>query len=909
MTPIQPRITLSTDEMAQALRMCENEPIHIPGAIQPHGVMLVLHPATLTILQASTNTDCILGVAAEALIGQPVESVVGKMQAEVLRSTASPHNSAGIRSSVMRIRDVIFDAVIHRNEGGVILELEPAALNDSPFSDDVAGSGAFFSMLRGASLSLQQALGVDSLSQIVVDQVRELTGFERVMLYQFDEHWNGKVVAESRLTGVASYLGLHFPDSDIPAQARRLYARNPLRLIADTRYAPAPLTPIRNPLSGGALDMSDAVLRSVSPVHIQYLENMHVRASMSISILQNRRLWGLIACHHRAPRHIPYRARVAAELIGNLFAAQMFSLTEAKRRERMRMRDDFLAQISRIILPGQRFEEACGSFLGLAARALDAHGIVLAVGGKFQKSGRTPSDVELQAIITYLSTHNPHSVHHTENLEAVIADLGYVGGMLATPFSSLRNDFILWFRNPVQRLVRWAGKPESNIASIGTVGKPHISPRESFEAWLEVVSGSSQTWDKEDIDTANRILQIILESAKLEAESANAAKSDFLARMSHELRTPMNAILGLVTILERTQKDPQQQKYLQTLRVSSNALLNVINDLLDISRIEAREFHLDVQPLSLAALAEEVANLMRVQADAKKLRLTVALPKDDPLWCRGDPHRLKQIMTNLLSNAIKFTATGEVTLRLRREQGQKTPNLFVIAVQDTGIGILADKFETIFDRFTQADSGITRRYGGTGLGLAICKHLVSLMEGAIHVESTPGQGSTFTVSLPLPEATPDHGMEPGIALVPAEFSGSAGHILLVEDYEANIIVAVTLLKGMGYTVDVARTGVEALELLQAHHYHAVLMDVQMPELDGYTATRRLRALEAAQQRPHLPVIGMTAHALAGDREKCLAAGMDDYLPKPFQASELQQKLLQQLKQTPDTSATVAVDSG
>jgi CheY-like chemotaxis protein len=409
-------------------------------------------------------------------------------------------------------------------------------------------------------------------------------------------------------------------------------------------------------------------------------------------------------------------------------------------------------------------------------------------------------------------------------------------------------------------------------------------------------TATAPPWDKEDIDTANRILQIILESAKLEAESANAAKSDFLARMSHELRTPMNAILGLVTILETVQKDPQQLKYLQTLRVSSNALLNVINDLLDISRIEAREFHLDIQPLSLVALAEEVLNLMRVQADAKHLRLTAELPTEDRLWCRGDPHRLKQIMTNLLSNAIKFTASGEVTLSLRRERGanngaNNTTDLFVISVRDTGIGIPSDKFESIFDRFTQADSGITRRYGGTGLGLAICKHLVSLMDGAIHVESTQGKGSTFTVSLPLPETAPDAMIDGMIPLPSAAATGTAGRILLVEDYEANIIVAVTLLQGMGYTVEVARTGREALELLAQKEYNAVLMDVQMPELDGYTATRRLRAKEIEQKLPHMPVIGMTAHALAGDREKCLESGMDDYLAKPFQATDLQQKLL------------------
>jgi light-regulated signal transduction histidine kinase (bacteriophytochrome) len=280
MTPLpQPRAALSPEELRQALQGCENEAIHIPGAIQPHGVMLVLHPASFTIIQASANSDVLIGKSAEALLGQPVEAVIGKTQTELLKNTSpSAVNRSGIRSGVMQIGGTIFDAVVHRNEGGLILELEPSTPADSPFSDDPVGSGAFFSALRGASLALQQALSADSLSQLVVDQVRELTGFDRVMLYQFEDDWSGKVVAESRVAGMASYLGLHFPDSDIPAQARTLYARNPLRLIADTRYAPAPLLPARNPLSGGPLDMSDSILRSVSPVHVEYLENMRVRA-------------------------------------------------------------------------------------------------------------------------------------------------------------------------------------------------------------------------------------------------------------------------------------------------------------------------------------------------------------------------------------------------------------------------------------------------------------------------------------------------------------------------------------------------------------------------------------------------------------------------------------------------------
>lgn len=896
MTPLpRVRTPLGAEELRQALQNCENEPINIPGAIQPHGVMLVLHPESLNILQASTNTDVIIGKAAEALIGQSIESVIGKAHLDLLRNSPHNNNTAGIRSGFMQIGDKVFDAVVHRNEGGLILELEPATYHDSPFNGDSAGISAFFSMLRGSSLALQQTLTLDRLRQMAVDQIRELTGFDRVMLYQFADDWTGTVVAESRVAGVASYLDLRFPESDIPPQARMLYTRNPLRLIADTRSEPALLYPGRNPLSGGPLDMGHSTLRSVSPVHLEYLENMQVRASMSISILQNRRLWGLIACHHRTARHVPYRVRVAAELIGNLFSAQQFSLEESKRRERLRLRDTLLGQIGHLSLPGQRFEDVVdGNFLDIAKRALDAHGIVIVMGGRFYKSGHTPSDAELGAIVAHLGTKNRLSVFQTADLCKVIPDLTHGGGVLSAPLSSVNQDFILWFRDPVQRLVRWAGKPDKNVTPIASGSGYRLSPRGSFESWLEIIRGDCEAWNSENIDTANRLLQIILEMAKRDAEAANAAKSDFLARMSHELRTPMNAILGLVTILEATQKDPHQQEYLRTLRASSNALLNVINDLLDISRIEARNFQLESQPLSLTALAQEVTDLFQMQAAEKHLRLAVETPQGDGLWCLGDAYRLKQILNNLLSNALKFTGAGSVALRLRRTRGDDDTHAFVVTVQDTGIGIAANKLNAVFERFTQADSGITRRYGGTGLGLAICKHLVTQMHGTIQVESIPGQGSTFTVTLPLPEAEPQTTGLSAPEHTPSPETGR-GRILLVEDYEANILVAVTLLQGMGYAVAVARTGQEALEMLARESYDVALMDVQMPTMDGYTATRRLREQEAAQGRPRLPVIGMTAHALSGDREKCLAAGMDDYLAKPFQATDLQQKLLWHLR--------------
>jgi two-component system, chemotaxis family, sensor kinase Cph1 len=881
-----------------ALAVCAQEPIHIPGTIQPHGLMLVLDPDTLTITQISANCIAITGMPVNTLLGQSVQHLFTKSHRSALHTLKNGTPRTHVHAGTITLLETQYDIVAHATEAGIIAELEPTGSTPHEI---------FLNALQTLSQSLRTLTELPVLFQSIVDQVRQLSNFDRVMLYKFDPDYHGCVVAESRVTDIGSHLGLHFPASDIPQQARDLYVRNPLRLIRDNRALPVPMItlPGLSPRSrnNSPLDMSDALLRSVSPIHLQYLENMGVRASMSISILQDSHLWGLLACHHRTPRHVPYHLRVAAELMGHLFAAQLFTIGAHQRQKHRELRDTLLTDISHLVRPGCRFEEAFDSFPGLAARALNADGIVLALNGGLHKYGHVPSDAIIHHLVGWLTEHSPGAVWHSRDTNRDIPHKIFAdgqpdthqGGLLAVPLGSMNADFILWFRQPVQRTLDWAGHPHKEL--VATAHGYRLSPRASFATWREVVGRDAAAWDKDDLDAANRILQIILEAAKFEAEAANAAKSDFLARMSHELRTPMNAILGLVSILEMGQADPRQREYLRTLRLSSNTLLNVINDLLDISKIEAREFHLEEQPLSLTALAGDVLQLVQIQASEKHLRLSAELPVGDALWCRGDPHRLRQILINLLSNAIKFTTTGSVLLRIHREHGTtENSDRFVITVKDSGIGIPVDKLDMIFERFIQADSSITRHYGGTGLGLTICKHLVTLMQGTIQVDSAPGQGSTFTVILPLPAAddAPEATYVPAAITCPPAVHHPAQRILLVEDYEANILVAVTLLHTMGYTVDVARTGLEALELMEQQCYDAVLMDVQMPGLDGLEVTRRLRQREQQQGLPHLQVIGMTAHALTGDREHCLQAGMDDYLAKPFQIAELEQKLRQNM---------------
>ena len=389
-------------------------------------------------------------------------------------------------------------------------------------------------------------------------------------------------------------------------------------------------------------------------------------------------------------------------------------------------------------------------------------------------------------------------------------------------------------------------------------------------------------------------LQIALASA----EAANQAKTDFLANMSHEIRTPMNAVIGLANILSYSSPiTPKQKELIQTLQLSADSLLSLINDLLDIAKIESRNIHFEQIVFSVPEMVSEVISIMTVEAEAKKLLLRQIVECDcinERLFI-GDPARIRQVLLNLCTNAIKFTEVGSIFIEVtRRPTPQEEIEELIFRVEDTGIGIPPDKLETIFYKFVQADSSINRKYGGTGLGLAITKTLTELMGGTITVTSEPGKGSIFTVRLPMrrQEKKSEHSIPSAEEHKTIQENNTSGqHVLLVEDTPGNVLVATTLLEMFGFTYDVANNGLEAVNLVKsAKHYDAIIMDLQMPVMNGDDATRNIRAFESENSLSKTPIIGMTAHALPHYRKDCLEAGMDDYISKPFDPEIFKEKL-------------------
>jgi two-component system, chemotaxis family, sensor kinase Cph1 len=749
-----------------SLTNCDREPIHIPSAIQSHGVLLALAETSLVILQISQNSEIFLGKKPAALLGKPLSTLMQPEQVEVIRDCLNAEfenvNPLRLVLSVAG-KDQVFEGVVHRADQVVILELERSIEQQSVSFFD------FYKFVKSPINQLQSTTSLAALVEQAVIAIRNIIGFDRVMLYSFNKDGSGQVVAESKCEDVESFLGLHYPDSDIPKQAKELYRLNLLRIIPDTSYQRVVLQPPLNPVTGKALDMSLSTLRSVSPIHIEYLNNMGVNASMSISIVRDGQLWGLIACHHYSPKKLSYETRTICEFLGQIISFEIAAKTRAEdlayRIKLQVVHSRFVNTMANCQTLGEGLCQNPDDLMSLVG----ATGVVFCENHRFTCFGKTPAETMMPDLLEWVDQQiDENVIYSTNSLIKSYPQLAtyqdIASGLLALQISRSQQTYLLWFRTEVIQTVSWAGNPQKQTV-VDANNNSRLIPRKSFELWKETVHLKSLPWKTSEIESAlelhSRIVGILLQKAdelallNTELERSNMELDSFAYVASHDLREPLRGIHNYSTFLLEDYGDKLGEEgahKLMTLMRLTQRMEDLINSLLHYSRFGRAE--LVLQSVDLGNVIQDVLAVIKIsQPGLTDFRVFRPLPT---VQC--DRTQITELFTNLIINAIqyndraqKWVEIGYVSLEEPHQNLPKSLNPLqtIFFVRDNGIGIRTNHLESIFKIFKRLHPA-SRYIGGTGAGLTISKKIVERHGGSIVVESTYGEGSTFYFTLGQP---------------------------------------------------------------------------------------------------------------------------------------------------------------
>ncbi len=724
--------TLSPREMAAEyatgtvfdITECAREPIHLLGSVQSHGALLALAEPDLTVAVASANTGALLGVAPQALLGSPVADLLGAQQARQFREAAGEDDGV---AAIMPVRmeegaaGYSLEASVYRGDGLVICEFEPPA--DQPFR-----FSSFYSGARRALLQLEGSGTVTGLCEAAVRQVRAFTGYDRVVAYRFDADGPGEVIAEDVTPGWEPWLGLWFPAIDVPPQARQLYLRNWIRVIADVDDPGAALVPPLRPGTQRPLDLSGSALRTVSGYHLEYLRNIGVRGSMSVSLINDGRLWGLIACHSGTPRRLTADQRAACEMFGIALSLQLDRVEYRQRAAGEAAARQALPQI--IGAADAAGPERFGEHIVADVRLRDlvgADGVYARFGPAAHESGLVPDLPGLSALLARLPSRPVGRAWSTYRLGEELGDLAHLAGdcagLLLVPLGS-SGDVLAWFRGEASRTMRWAADPRRPVVT-GRRGQ-RLTPRGSSSVWQETVRGQSLPWSGEEHGIA---------------EETYRALSEAFVR----LQQPPRGIGSYATVVEEGSAAPDDltARQLDTIGWLAARLDDLLNSLLEYSRLGPPGPRM--APVSLDDVVDDIEEILGDRfADADvQLRRPVRLGT-----VSGDRIRLQEVLVNLVSNAVKYAAAGpprwvevgwEDAVPPDAEQAVRA-----FYVRDNGIGIPAEQQEDIFRRWRTPGA----RDGGAGAGLAISRRIVERHGGQLWVRSAPGLGATFYFALP-----------------------------------------------------------------------------------------------------------------------------------------------------------------
>jgi len=731
------------------LSNCDAEPVHLIRHFQQPAFLVVVETTTLLVAAHSGDVPASLSSAATSLLGASLKDILDPETFEMISHVISAGDAEAFNPLRVYLNPGVgneenaWNLIIKPSGDHYLLEFEPR--------DESVSSSAF---LHRMNLTLQriQAGGKEpELFDLVTTNIRRLTSYDRVMLYCFDDEYNGEVVAETKADDLPAYLNLRYPHTDIPSQARALFLRNHIRHIVST--ADGEVSNIKFGADLKELDLSSSANRGASPIHLEYLRNMGVGATLTIAIVVNQKLWGLIACHHGSAKLLDYRLRSMISLVGKILSGHLalrqstafservlgISIIRSRLFERMNSEYDIVSGL--LDDPGE-------GLLNL----IDAKGAVLVFDNSLYYLGQCPEEEEVRTLVSWLEKKEENFFATNTLFKQLPEAEGFShppAGMMAIRLSRSPGEYILWFRPEVIKTISWGGQPDQRKYLDG--GRVRLHPNLSFQRWEQNLSGTAEAWESYQKDAAfslrNDIKEVILrkyqEVRKLNGQLLGAYEEleTFSYTVSHDLRAPLRNIKGFAEILYEDYYDglPEEGKMaIDTILRSVGRMNQFINDMLSFSRLGSTEPTLVM--VNMAELTEEVWGELKF--DGKDFKFSTDI---DNAVVRGDRIQLKQLILNLLSNAVKYTSNQEYPAV--SVSGSRTGDEVTYVVTDNGIGLDMKHAENVFKVFNRLVS--EDQYEGTGVGLAIVKRIVDKYQGRISVHSIPGQGATFTLVLPV----------------------------------------------------------------------------------------------------------------------------------------------------------------
>lgn len=866
----------------------------------------------MIVTHVSDNAEILLGVSHEDLLGRPVGALLhgAELQAACMRAQEI-HDSTTRRIDVcMRDQGRRLSGSVYRSGRFVVLELEPCN-PDEAFVFFPDG----YRRIRDLIDRLQAQTRVFDMCALAVEEIRSMTGFDQVIVCRCDDDYQGEVIAEARQAGMTPLLGRSCPPVDTSAQRCTDGQTDGqingqingqidwVRHVPDATCRPAALVPSFEPTApGSSLDLSCSPLRSVSSRQLAYLHGVGARACMCVPLMVGGELWGVIACHHGAPKLMSYELRACCELLGQVLAWQIAAREQIEQHEQAARARVLNARLIERVSGRARYRD------GLLEDAADLLGVVNASGaavlcnGDCDMVGKTPPAEDIARIAARVARHMSGELFSTRCLSRLHAEArGHAAaatGVLAIRLPDSPGSFVLWFRPGARSPVRpydgrsMAGLDRDTMVKLQETGESKAAPWQRWE--IEIASElreaivSSLSRRSDDLARANEQLR-----------AASLLRDELLSTLSHELRTPLNAIIGWAHLLQSGELSEQRRVHAtEVILRNAHMQTRLVDDLLDISRMVRGNLRLKAEPVDLIDVIEEAVRSLETAAAAKSLTVTAALdPNAGPV--AGDPARLQQVVWNLLSNAIKYTPNGgQVQVCLRRNRSSVE-----IGVADSGVGIEPADLPHVFERFQRGEVGASR--GGLGLGLAIVRSLVELHGGTVEASSEGrGRGACFVVRLPLSplsednESEPERGRpQPGEPARARKLSLSELHILVVEDDEDSKDLLAEVLRDHGAKVTAVDSGNRALSAFERMTPDIIISDIGMPGMDGYELIRRVR------ERPddtggRVPAIALTAYVRAQDRSRAFLAGYQAHVPKPLDIGKLLALVLRLTERAP-----------